>query len=932
MNVPPPELLAHPNVEKVYADDTNTQIVMLRANGKLVWGTTTGITKMGSAIMNGTQTQTLSKPVPNPAEIRRAFDALGLAGRIVELRAFSENESEGTWSGFYNDGSIVADSLELSLRENIPNVYWTVQAIDPSRLFSDIQMNASRTGCGFGSLTNDKMVWAYVRLPIDVDPVRPAHTSATDDEKAEAEEVAHDVRAYLTSKGITSLFADSGNGFHILPLINLPVSEESKTLIRDLLNGLARKFNTKTAEIDVKLFNPSRILKAYGTVARKGEHTEERPWRVSHIIDASAQTVVTEAQLRALLADLPIPEVVVTPKIDINDDSLIGDHRNDTLTSIAGSLHDKDLTGEDLFDVLMNHNNRRCKPPLDEREVRTIANSISRYPTGSEKKKKSQVLMNGVPAGSSTPEVSPPPVSPVTISETGNAALDLVSKMQQEFEEASAAANQADEDYQIRLDEIGEYPLHIWEGTPLHEYAILACGDGTHENFIPPAFHVNCLLTVVGAVCGHRIVYAPTLSKPFPANFYSILLSDYGSQGKNSAVDWSHLCFDKTCLLYQSGLRMHKNIGAYHNSFGSGSALIDSFAEYPSILQEYPELTTLTEKFKIDGSGEAFLDQVLNGYDSTTPRWGRVRGKKLPPILPSEINNSLLGGTIVKKWEEKIQGDQYETLIQRLNIVYSAETRTVPTLYVPDVTGIRRKLMDRVGLLEEYKLIWHYSPEAEEILSKWHYEIEERKKAAHGKDNNEHEAYGRIQVFVHRIVGHLALWLAPPPMTADGKVISPSYYHLEGMNEKDGSPVPYVRKAEGMDKDWIVEAPKEWLSRAIEAAEYLIQIRLRLVPPAGAGTRGKIQNQIKKWVQILQNVKWPALQKRAGLYKHDYDEAEKCLLAVAKSGVIDIKHDPTDPSNHFKWVITWTGGGDGLSGKTWRENRGGRRAGAGRKK
>jgi hypothetical protein len=229
-------------------------------------------------------------------------------------------------------------------------------------------------------------------------------------------------------------------------------------------------------------------------------------------------------------------------------------------------------------------------------------------------------------------------------------------------------------------------------------------------------------------------------------------------------------------------------------------------------------------------------------------------------------------------------------------------------------------------------LIWHYSPEAEEILSKWHYEIEERKKAAHGKDNNEHEAYGRIQVFVHRIVGHLALWLAPPPMTADGKVISPSYYHLEGMNEKDGSPVPYVRKAEGMDKDWIVEAPKEWLSRAIEAAEYLIQIRLRLVPPAGAGTRGKIQNQIKKWVQILQNVKWPALQKRAGLYKHDYDEAEKCLLAVAKSGVIDIKHDPSDPSNHFKWVITWTGGGDGLSGKTWRENRGGRRAGAGRKK
>jgi hypothetical protein len=150
------------------------------------------------------------------------------------------------------------------------------------------------------------------------------------------------------------------------------------------------------------------------------------------------------------------------------------------------------------------------------------------------------------------------------------------------------------------------------------------------------------------------------------------------------------------------------------------------------------------------------------------------------------------------------------------------------------------------------------------------------------------------------------------------------------MNEKDGTPIPYIRKAEGLDKEWVVEAPVEWLKRAIEVCEYLIQIRLGLVPPPGQGTRGKIQNQIKKWAQILKNAKWSELQKRAGLYKHDYDEVEKCLKAVEKAGLIDIKYDPADSTNRRKWVIVWLGGG--LVQKAWNEHRGGFRAGSGRKK
>ncbi len=65
--------------------------------------------------------------------------------------------------------------------------------------------------------------------------------------------------------------------------------------------------------------------------------------------------------------------------------------------------------------------------------------------------------------------------------------------------------------------------------------------------------------------------------------------------------------------------------------------------------------------------------------------------------------------------------------------------------------------MDRVGLLEDYKLVWRYSDEARELFEKWHEELAARQSEIRGRDTNEFEAFERIQVFTHRIVGHLAL-------------------------------------------------------------------------------------------------------------------------------------------------------------------------------
>lgn len=53
--------------------------------------------------------------------------------------------------------------------------------------------------------------------------------------------------------------------------------------------------------------------------------------------------------------------------------------RNDTLMSIAGTLRRRNLSYDEILAALNKVNQNRCFPPLDDREVRQIATSVSKY-------------------------------------------------------------------------------------------------------------------------------------------------------------------------------------------------------------------------------------------------------------------------------------------------------------------------------------------------------------------------------------------------------------------------------------------------------------------------------------------------------------------------------------------------------------------------
>lgn len=53
--------------------------------------------------------------------------------------------------------------------------------------------------------------------------------------------------------------------------------------------------------------------------------------------------------------------------------------RNNQLTRIAGGMRRRGAGYDEILRELLGVNRARCKPPLREWEVRTIAKSVSRY-------------------------------------------------------------------------------------------------------------------------------------------------------------------------------------------------------------------------------------------------------------------------------------------------------------------------------------------------------------------------------------------------------------------------------------------------------------------------------------------------------------------------------------------------------------------------
>jgi hypothetical protein len=213
------------------------------------------------------------------SEIARALNLLIWPGEVAELRV--PDTPRRTVSGYFNDLERLAEAA-ARWSGQAPGVYVTLNPVNP-----DLLARAANRAMGYARhATADGDILCLRWLPVDFDPVRPAGVSSTHQEHRAALERARECREWLEGQGWPQpVYADSGNGAHLLYPVELPNDGASRELLKGCLEALAFRFNDERVVVDQTTYNAARIWKVYGTAVCKGDSLADRPHRRACILE-----------------------------------------------------------------------------------------------------------------------------------------------------------------------------------------------------------------------------------------------------------------------------------------------------------------------------------------------------------------------------------------------------------------------------------------------------------------------------------------------------------------------------------------------------------------------------------------------------------------------------------------------------------------------
>jgi len=215
----------------------------------------------------------------------KIFSVFVSPGEVIEVRIFDafgksqhwDGYARGIISGYFDNFADFQKALKPLIKTKLV-FYFTLQVIDPrivGRAFNRLKV--------LKASTSDNNVIAYKWIPLDFDPVRPSGISSTDTELAKALALRDRVHEYLidTTEYQDIISAVSGNGGHLLIRLPeyLPVNDDSKAFVQNFINNIYENFSTRQVDVDLTVFNPARIWKLYGTIARKGDEIPANKYR-----------------------------------------------------------------------------------------------------------------------------------------------------------------------------------------------------------------------------------------------------------------------------------------------------------------------------------------------------------------------------------------------------------------------------------------------------------------------------------------------------------------------------------------------------------------------------------------------------------------------------------------------------------------------------
>jgi hypothetical protein len=210
---------------------------------------------------------TLMAPAIGCCELR-IFHATYERGFVIPAAQYSK-----TFAGWYDDPSkLIVDAGRLRKISG----YVTINPVSTALLArADNRLAKAK------HTTNDSDVVALRWLYIDIDPIRPADISSTDNEMTQALQRRDAILADNPRLAISSLWGCSGNGAWILTrLPDYPNDTTHREMIAQTLKILAERHTDNVIRVDASTKNPSRVACLPGTIKCKGSFREDRPWRM----------------------------------------------------------------------------------------------------------------------------------------------------------------------------------------------------------------------------------------------------------------------------------------------------------------------------------------------------------------------------------------------------------------------------------------------------------------------------------------------------------------------------------------------------------------------------------------------------------------------------------------------------------------------------
>ena len=233
--------------------------------------------------------------------VGRTLELFGNGG-VIEVRALKCQQGRAkipVVSGVFDDvKKATAAVVDLEKKYRPAGVYIVMNTLDPACL----ARSNNRLREGPEVTASDADIEWLRWLLVDLDPVRKRGVSATKREKKAADKLASKLVGWFKEQGWPKpIHADSGNGVHLACPIDLDNTAENTNLLKAVLAALDRRFSTERVKVDTTTYNPSRICKLWGTTARKGESTQDRPHRLSRLLSpARRRNPVPREKLEAV--------------------------------------------------------------------------------------------------------------------------------------------------------------------------------------------------------------------------------------------------------------------------------------------------------------------------------------------------------------------------------------------------------------------------------------------------------------------------------------------------------------------------------------------------------------------------------------------------------------------------------------------------------